>query len=216
MPKQSFEGKFGVSRKTGRWSDQTAKRKLPEHIDNIQLKYSQATPDDIARGRDWYATAHQIAHTLGKGNVHTGAGVLAALSPNMDWDRNIEGAHHVVNTGTHWRHQTADNNSKALRILAGEHPDDVLGGHKVKSFYRNIVNPEDPQTVTIDKHAHDIARGMPPGYRRKQDLDMGLSSKNRYDHFVTAYATATHRLGEAVPSQVQAITWTTHRRQKNV
>lgn len=216
MAQQPFEGKFGVSRKTGRWSETAAKRKLPEHVENIQLKYQQATPDDVARGKDWYATAHQIAHHLGGGDVHKGAGILAALSPNMDWDRNIEGARHVAQTGSPWRHQTEGNNTKALRILAGEHPHDVLGGHKVRSFYHNIVNPEDPQTVTIDKHAHDIARGMPPGYRRKDATDLGLSIKSRYDHFVTAYATATHRLGEEVPSQVQAITWTTHRRQKSV
>lgn len=216
MAKKSFEGKSGVSRKTGRWNPQTAKRQMPKHVENIQLKYQQATPDDLARGKDWYATAHRIAHGLGGGNVHLGAGVLAALSPNMDWDKNIEGAHHVVKTGGPWHHQTADNNTKALRILAGENPTDVLGGYKVKNFYHNIVNPEDPGAVTIDKHAHDIARGMPPGYRRKEDLDLGLSSKNRYDHFVHAYATATHRLGEQIPSQVQAVTWTTHRRQKGV
>jgi len=217
MAPNKFEGKVGISRTTGRWSPDTAKRQLPQHVKNISTKYQEATPDDLARGKDWYSTAHQIAHTLGRGDVSKGAGVLAALSPRTDWDKNVEGAHHIFKTGTAWHPaQTMDNNKKALRILQGEHPEKVLGGHKVLNFYRNIVNPDDTSAVTIDKHAHDIAKGVPPGYRRKTSADFGLSEVGRYNHFVEAYTRATHHVGESIPSTVQATTWITQRRQKGV
>jgi hypothetical protein len=210
--------KAGTSR-AGRWSDETAKRQLPRRTENILSKYGEATPEDLARGRDWYATAHHIATRLGGGDVHKGAGIIAALSPQKDWDINLEGAHHIVRTGTPWRHTTSDNNRKALRILSGEHPNDVLNtpaGHKVYSFYRNIVHLNDPNVVTIDKHAHDIAMGIPPGYRQASKIDMGLGERKRYDHFVQAYASATHKSDEELPSTMQAITWVTQRRQKGL
>jgi hypothetical protein len=42
-------------------------------------------------------------------------------------------------------------NTKALLIRGGASPLDVLGGDKVRSFYKNILNPADNVTVTIDR-----------------------------------------------------------------
>ena len=65
-------------------SDSTRRR----YQRNIIKTYRQATPDQLARGRAWYRTAHQLADMLSEGNVRQGAGVIAALSANKSWALN--------------------------------------------------------------------------------------------------------------------------------
>jgi len=187
-------------------------------VENIAAKFEAATPEDRESGKLWYPTAREHAVIIGGGDAEKGAGILAALSPRTDWDANLQGAYHIAHTGTAWlaEHdtlkgagQTSDNNAKALRILNGEHPLKVLGGHKVRSFYNNILNPDDPSHITIDKHAHDIAVGIPQGTRGSGSL--GLGAAGRYQHFVHAYRIASGELGVEVPNITQATTWVAHR-----
>lgn len=202
---------FGADPKTGAWDADIAKALFDTNVDNVVRKYAQSTRHDRAAGKEWYHSAQLHAHVIGGGDIERGAGILAALSPQKEWNDNVAGAQHVARTGTHWNKATTANNEKAIRILAGEHPLNVLGGHKVVSFYKNIVNPEDPESVTIDKHAHDIAVGIPYGTRAKDSNDLGLGSKGRYNHFSDAYRTASGHLNIEVPAILQATTWVAHR-----
>lgn len=214
---------FGVHPETQRWDPEIAARAMTGHVQNIMSKYGAATAADREQGRVWYHMAHDHAVRIGGGDVVKGAGILAALSPGTEWEANLQGAYHIAKTGTPWlaEHdtvksagQTSDNNTKALRIHAGEHPldDKVLGGHKVISFFHNILNPEEVDHVTIDKHAHDIAIGHPYGVKKApEDVDLGLSALGRYKHFAHAYRIATGELDLGVPSRLQATTWVTHR-----
>jgi len=207
--------KFGVD-PHGRWDKNLAQQQFQAHVSNIMDKYRQASPEMLKGGHEWYNRAHDIANTLGKGNVERGAGVIAALSPQTGWGRNIDLATELFQHGT--ASHTEDNLNKALRIHAGEDPREVLGGHKVRSFYENIVNPSNPNPVTIDRHAHDIAVGIPfrgtatpenmPG---KANVDLGLSAMGRYKHFEQAYKHASNELGIELPHKVQATTWVQHR-----
>ncbi|MEU3491108.1 hypothetical protein AB0E95_36240 [Streptomyces massasporeus] len=48
--------------------------------------------------------------------------------------------------------------TKANRILAGTDPSEVLPMHiKTGASYLRIADPENPDVVVIDRHAHDIA-----------------------------------------------------------
>ena len=106
--------------------------------------------DDV----NWYNTAHEASRSLAKkyghGNHMAAAGVIAAVSGgNTDWKVNLDVADRVMEA--HRRgglinpaqfHNTDGLRlHKALRILDGEHPDQVLGAAKEGSFFRNIYDP---------------------------------------------------------------------------
>lgn len=202
---------FGTDPLTGNWDPERAAKVMPAHVMNIRAKLASASKEDISAGKIWYPKAYDHAVRIGSGNVEKGAGILAALSPATEWDTNVEGAYHVAKTGTSFHMQTGDNNEKALRILKGEHPLDVLGGHKVTNFYHNILNPDDPHPITIDRHAHDIAIGKPFGQKSDQKAQLSLGTQGRYNHFKEAYLNAAEQSGIKIPNQLQAMTWVAHR-----
>lgn len=211
---------FGVNEK-GRWDANLAQAQFHVHVQNIVNKYNEASPELLKGGSKWYERAHEEAKKVGGGDVAKGAGVIAALSPLNDWDRNVAEAHEMRKTGTVRSALIPANVDKAHRILSGEDPRSVLGGHKVTSFFENIYDPSNPQHVTIDRHAYDIAMGhpfvgtgrksTPRGGGGKMSPDIGLSGYGRYQHFVHAYKTASEQLGVEVPNKAQAVSWVAHR-----
>lgn len=167
---------------------------------NVIATWDQATPEELAAGRQWYVTAHLLAEQLGGGDVHKGAGLLAALSPQTSWSLNVTLAERAVESGPSGH--VGDALRKAAMILDGADPVSVLPMHsKTGHFYRCIVDPSDLEPVCIDRHAHDIAVGEVYGKR-----DRGLSSKKRYETVADAYRQAAAVL-EETPSVVQAVTW---------
>lgn len=177
----------------------------PEAVDyyvrNIVSVWSMATAEQLRQGCDWYGQAHDTAAMLADGDVRTGAGLLAALSPQTTWWLNVELACDAFESGNATRH-TRDSCSKANRIMAGIDPADVLPmSRKTGHFYRCILDPSDPVAVCIDRHAYDIVVGIPLG-----DWNRGLSAHGRYALVAQCYWEAAQRLGE-LPSTVQAVTW---------
>ena len=58
----------------------------------IVAKFQLATSQEVQLGCDWYRSAFQIADRISDKYVlptETVAGVIAALSPNNRWERNI-------------------------------------------------------------------------------------------------------------------------------
>lgn len=202
--------KFGVN-EHGRWDESLAKAQFHNTVQNIRDVHAKASKFDIETGSTWYPRMRDVAEKLGKGNLEMGAGLIASLSPALGLKENLDAAHHVMQKGTASKWQTEDNNTKALRIRAGEHPLDVLGGHKVRSFYHNISNPESPEHVTIDRHAYNLAIGIPFGKKSTEKQDLGLGAIGRYQHFVHGYKHAAEQLEYLQPHQLQAITWGVHR-----
>lgn len=172
-----------------------------QYVQNILSVYESATPEQRVHGMNWYRSAHEVASMLADGDVRTGAGLLAALSPQTSWWLNVELASDAFETGTPRRH-VSDALSKAAKILAGIDPEDVLPmGRKTGQFFRSILDPSDTTAVCVDRHAHDIAVGRAYG-----DEQRGLSAKGRYNLIALCYWEAAQRLG-LLPSTVQAVTW---------
>lgn len=182
--------------------------------------WSMATLSEVQDGLDWYNDAARIARNMNPDNWERAAGVIAALSPRLDWGRNImlaQRAYDAWNRGddmeAHQWGTLKSNADKALRIMRGAYPLDVLGGDKVRAFYLSIVTGTG---VVIDRHAFDVAMG-----RVTNDETRGaLSRKGVYDNFAKRYIMAAEQIsgeGETVtPAQVQAVTWTVWRRLKNL
>ncbi|GEK04447.1 hypothetical protein [Streptomyces sp. 1-11] len=170
----------------------------------IMDKWKSATLDQKRRGREWYVTAHEFAAEIAAGDTSKGAGVLAALSANKSWAENCRLARKAFAEGAASGH-VRDAVTKANRIMAGTHPSEVLPMHiKTGCFYLCIADPENPDAVVIDRHAHDIAVRKIYGQR-----DRGLGAIGRYNLLAHCYRAAAQKIGE-VPSKVQAVTWVAH------
>lgn len=171
------------------------------YVRNITSLWHIANDEEWEQGAHWYEQAHQTARLLADGDVRTGAGLLAALSPQTSWWLNVELASDAYETGRASRH-TRDSCGKANKILAGVDPVDVLPmTRKTGQFYLSILNPDDPEAVCIDRHAYDVAIGIPLG-----EWNRGLSAHGRYKLIADSYREAARRLGQ-LPSVVQGVTW---------
>ena len=147
------------------------------------------------------------------------AGVIAALSPNNKWERNVNDADRLCRAFTLGGHSATDsvkvstygaNKVKALRILAGEFPLNVLGGLKVRAFYQCIIGCND--SVCIDGHAYAIWAGDRIATTKTPKISAKLYAAIAVD-YIKAAETINSILGsDYTAAQIQAITWLTYRR----
>lgn len=191
---------------------------------NILACYLRANDDDIAEGMHWYAHAHATAGDIALKHsvtVEQSAGVIAALSPGLQWGLNVIQAEELIASwckglrgndlpilGTYGRR----NIIKATRILSGERPLDVLPdtGPKVRAFYQNIIDPTATAVVTIDRHAKCLALNS-SGERGASNETDGIVTRAEYPYYSKHYIRLADRLG-LIPNQLQAICWVTWRR----
>jgi hypothetical protein len=169
------------------------------NIRRIITAYSNASDADRAAGVVWYPNARELAYEIA-GEYVMGAGVIAALSPQIQWSRNVILARDAF--ADHFHGQVGDAISKARRIMQSCDPDVVLPrGKKTWHFYHTILDPLTTDHVTIDRHAHNIATGdtTPP-------LRIGTPL---YRELANDYQDAAYIIGVPV-SEVQAVTWVSH------
>jgi hypothetical protein len=178
--------------------------RLPRAV-TIERAWRNTTEAQREAGRQWYHDAHQIAVDLDPDNPRRAAGVIAALSAQMPWTRNLGLAAKLYADGGLKAGALGMSLTRANAIFAGADPLDVLRGNKTRAFYQLIADPNDPDTVVIDRHAIDVAIG-----ERLSDLDRNsrypLNRRGWYERFADAYRTAARRLG-VTPSWLQAATW---------
>jgi hypothetical protein len=171
---------------------------------NLHDAWEQITPQDLFNGVAWYPAAHDLAFTIGHGDVRKGAGLLAALSPNKAWDTNKRLAVDAGN-GIFGGH-VGNALLKAQVIYAGADPATVLPmGKKTGHFYKNIYTPLNPDWVTIDRH---MIRAL------KSCWDDGEPriTLREYGDCVLATQKAAANVG-LVPSVFQAAIWEWARRE---
>jgi hypothetical protein len=185
-----------------------------------------ASAADIAQGCSWYQRAYDLGVSFCRAydglTLGQAIGVIAALSPNNKWARNVADAEAMIklwHAGTDPRTARVctynTNKDKAARILELESPDDeaiqkILSGQKVVAFYRCIAGYRD--TVCVDGHAFAIFMG-----ERIPTTQTPSIGKALYAAITRSYILASERSFEAcghhlTPAQVQAVTWVTYRR----
>lgn len=149
---------------------------------NVTRLFRQASADDVAAGRDWYARASRLADELAAslpadhphyGDRTRAAAVIAVLSAQKSWPRNVILARRVFSFSfeahAHDEAQSRDalrrglsdvtraNVIKAWRLLATDVPtDEIVRGPKVTAFWRTIADPTDARAVVVDRHAVDV------------------------------------------------------------
>lgn len=176
---------------------------------NLQTLYREhTTASDKALGSAWYPTARAIISEWSESYavpVKTVACVIAAISPQIDWERNLVIADDVLaDRAISIGGALHANIAKARRILADNAEDTLMyfpHGPKVASFARNLWG--DSAFVTVDGHAAQAA------------LNDVLSTITLrwapYVVFAECYARVAGKLGYA-PSTFQAIIWHTWKR----
>lgn len=134
-------------------------------LQNFHSLYSLSTPEERSKGEDWYRRALGQAKNISENTLaplHTVVGIIAALSPGLAWEKNLEQAARFIRAkgqgtfGVYGRR----NAEKARRILKGESPLDVLKGRKVRAFYCAILGED---SLVIDSHMHCAALGIREG-----------------------------------------------------
>ena len=203
---------------------------------NIIATFDIASCNDILAGRQWYSNALKLAVAMGdEFNVHpmTAAGVIAALSPNNRWERNVQDAENVIRAWVAGGAEAALNvkactygamKKKAVDILeAGDFNVasartilDILNGRKIKAFFGCIIelDMEDPRLkknevvdVCVDGHAYGIWQG-----ERLSMKDVPSIGVKLYATIADEYRKATEAINvrdgqDYTPAEIQAITW---------
>jgi hypothetical protein len=141
-------------------------------------------------------------------------GIIAALSPRCPWRENIIQAKSFIQTKGKVKTTTyKSNKKKALAILRGKNPQDVLNGHKVRAFYFNILSPENSTEVCIDTHI--ISAWFNRCNLDKAFLNTVFHPRGSRRNIIQEIKQAVIQLASKYhlkPLQVQAILWLTWKR----
>jgi hypothetical protein len=126
-----------------------------------------AKAEHRAAGLTWYCEAHEFCQAVADAtglHVNKIAGIVAVLSPSIPWARNKREAAELCLTwaaGGDWRAVRLTTYgpqwAKAYGILGldGNAEPDILTiigkGPKTRAFYANILRPDYPLAVTVDR-----------------------------------------------------------------
>ena len=197
------------------------------HTDSIVAMYFQSSILDREVGSQWYHHAYSVCVTLGEKygfNPNTVAGVIAALSPNNKWERNVEDAEAMLRAYCYEIPfesvsvcSYSANKDKAITIIELMLESDelickVLRGNKTIAFYHCIAKDGKSDTPCIDGHAYNIWNGSVSNLKAVPAM-----SDKTFRMIQDAYRDAANLISEVsgkvhTASQVQAITWCAYRR----
>lgn len=174
-------------------------------LTNLRAIADEADADDYP-GLFWYHVTHGALKRLATDHgtdLRTTVGVFAALSPGVTVEQNHRLAESLLFSGDASHPYGGDPTDKARAILDGADPTTVLGGPKVRSFYRNLMYPHRHGPVTIDRHAVAILFGRP-----LSDSERGraLDRVGAYSYLAGIYR-AVAREHDMSPHALQATTW---------
>jgi len=175
-------------------------------------------PDDvIEQGLGWYGDANRFARSLAKDlgiSPKQAAGILAAVSPQLDAEINLSSTVTAILDGTSTVAMTGRQRTKALACLTLD-PTQVLNpvtGPKTWAFFWNIYAPTLREHVTIDGRYADIIENEMRPWRAYRGIDTGGpgTKYERYEHLTEDVARCLRRQSRfktLTAVQVQAIAW---------
>ena len=191
---------------------------------HILACYFIATPQEIHEGKSWYKRAQVAAEQIAEETGFTPeviAGVIAALSPNNRWERNLRDARNlarVAKLAGVWEDVKVStfnrNKNRAIEILLTADnkwtEDDVensLGGNKVRAFFRCIHNGGATDRVCVDGHAYAIWLGERIPTTRTPSINDKLYATIANDYVRATAAINSITEQKLTAAEVQAVTW---------
>lgn len=181
---------------------------------NLRHEWRKVTEPDRVEGLGWYPLAQGIVRQWSKHYgypVDTVAAIVAAISPQLEWTRNLVIADDVL------AHRPPSiggvlrlNLAKALRLRDSDSTADLAArmreqfptGPKVLNFALNLVGNMD--AVTVDTHAFQCALGDP--------LSTITVRPTTYAIVADCFRTVADEMAVS-PAAFQAILWHSWRRQ---
>ena len=140
-------------------------------------------------------------------------GVVSALSPMQEWNKNKEIAIELIMTGNCGYMERGKQKARdilklpSVVICIDTEIKSILNGEKTKTFYENMVYPTRSSGVTVDRHAISIAIG-----RIADDKEQAISTR-AYKFIEECYIATAEKLG-LTPLHLQSITWQAWKRIK--
>jgi hypothetical protein len=125
--------------------------------------------------------------------------VIAALSPQANWETNVEQATALCNGET--VENTDSRLGKAYEILGGA-PASVLRGPKESAFYASIADPTGCRSACIDRHMVRAALAV----ETDAEIKLWIKRATVYDRIAECIAKVADRAGIPIPA-CQAIIW---------
>ncbi len=183
-----------------------SQKTMIKHITNWYLKSTQFHQ---TKGKIWYSEANKFCRMLSPSRYETLAQIVSILSPQVDWETNKQNAVLV------WDCLQNNEDVLGLKLFATElqkiHCQEIydrqyaipLTAIKTYNFAVNIMDPENHEYVTIDRHAVKVALN---------DLKAGGVSltKKQYESVAECYTYVANKVGLNT-CQLQAICWITYK-----
>lgn len=177
-------------------------------VDNLIRLHGEATAADGEAGAMWYPNAHKIvcewANTFSL-PIATVAAVVAAISPQVEWSRNLIIADDILSERPPSIGGALHLNLRKAERIRRERITDTrvcfASGPKVHNFSLNLAG--NFSVVTVDAHAAQAALDDPT-------FSAGLKPTT-YTLIAECYQTAARTLG-CEPATLQAILWLTWKR----
>ncbi len=182
--------------------------RLEEMKGNLRWVYALAEPADVIAGETWYPKAHALITEWADHYelpIACVASVVAALSPQCRWERNVVAAADVLAERPVSAHGPLPANIRHAQAILRDRATSIMpyfkSAPKVASFQQNLQGND--EYVTVDTHAAQAALNDPTAL-------VSLAWKP-YTVFAQVYADVAHEHGIA-PSAFQAIIWVTWKR----
>lgn len=179
---------------------------MTELFKNIESYFLACSEAEKIAGRFWYKEAGEFALALALAynkEIWQVAGLISALSPQTEWERNKELAAQFLEHGTCGT--TKNRLKKAEKCLNAENFEQVLtilNGPKTKAFAENIYSQSGPPT--IDRHAISLAYNDP---------SKKTATKTEHESLTIAYYAVAGKYN--IPVHIlQAILWVRWRANK--
>jgi hypothetical protein len=191
----------------------------PTQLDNIRHVLANASDTDVQEGRVSYFRYNQLMHRLA---FHYGVpfeavtAAFVATSPNNDYIKNLRSAVSLIqgfSLGKTIDEVTVSTYKecakRAWRVLEGEDFLSFTKGEKTRAFYRNIIDPFDPEPVTVDGHMIAIWKG------KRLTMKEAVRFAGHYKEISDAVRAVAAELNY-IPNQVQAILWFAWKRMHDI
>jgi hypothetical protein len=186
---------------------------------NIMRILLQASPEQYEQGLAAYQDYHARLKTLAEVNdipFERVVGAFSALSPGNRLEMNFADLETLINAIKKNKevsairlHCYSQCTQRGYDFLTGWEPEFKTSrkGEKTRNFYHNILNPESPDYVTIDRHAIEVHAGKEVDETLRKKI---FDSPRKYNEIANDYKKVAKQVG-LLPCQVQAITWYTWR-----
>jgi len=184
---------------------------------NLEKILDQANYDDLATAKASWFRYHDLCREIARNNggfsVKVGAGVFAALSPNNDYVGNVRDTRKLLagvaagRTCEQIKVSTYNANKwKAVEIANGKPPLDLILAQKTRNFYLNVIDPLEPQPVTVDGHILNAWSGKRIALHSAVRAVRIKTSKQHYED-VAQDIRDIGRDREIIPNVVQSAIW---------